>query len=62
MNTKKVLALSAIVFSLAAILHLLRIVNSWPLVMGTYQIPMSFSAGLAIVAGLLAYNCYKLSK
>ena len=53
---KKVMTISAMVFTLVFILHLLRIIYSWSFIIGTYALPMWFSVlglvGTALLAGL----------
>lgn len=54
MSRKLPLVVAGIIFSLVAIIHLLRLVYRWEVTIGGAIIPMTFScAGLAI-AGLLA--------
>jgi hypothetical protein len=53
-NPKNYLIVSAIVFALVALAHLLRAVNSWPLVFGDWPVPVALSWGAAIVTAVLS--------
>ena len=47
-------AVTALIFAIVAILHLVRLIKRWPVHIGSHAIPMSLSwVGLA-VSGLLA--------
>jgi hypothetical protein len=48
------LVISGIIFGLVAIAHLLRLVYSWPLVIGGQVIPMSLSIWGLIIPAILA--------
>jgi hypothetical protein len=52
-NPRNYLAVSALVFALVALAHLLRAVNSWPLVFGEWPVPAALSWGAAIVTATL---------
>lgn len=62
MNNKNYFLFSAIVFTFAALLHALRIVLGWELVLGGYNIPVWASAIAVIVTACLAYKGFKLSR
>ena len=47
--------ISGLVFAIVAIVHLLRIINQSPVVVGTWAIPMAGSVIGLIVAGILSY-------
>jgi hypothetical protein len=45
-----------VVFGLVGLGHLLRILFAWPLVIGTYPVPMAISwAAVVLTAGLVAW-------
>jgi hypothetical protein len=43
MNHKLYMMISGVIFGAVAILHLLRVVNGWALVLGPWSIPMGVS-------------------
>jgi hypothetical protein len=53
-SSRNYLATSAFVFALVALAHLLRAVNSWPLVFGEWQVPSVLSWSSAIVTAALS--------
>lgn len=49
MNVRGYLVISAVIFALAAIAHIVRLINGWTLQIGPYAIPSQQSrVGLAI--------------
>jgi len=55
MNAKGYFLVTAVVFSVVGLLHLLRIVLGWEGVIGSWGIPMWFSWVAMIVTAVLAY-------
>ena len=47
-------AVSALIFAVVAIAHLVRIINRWSVVIGPYNISMNVSWAALVVAGLIA--------
>jgi hypothetical protein len=47
-------AVSALIFTIVAIMHAVRLVNRWAVVIGPYKVSMSASWAGLIVAALLA--------
>jgi hypothetical protein len=45
---------SALIFAIVAIIHLVRIINQWPVVIGPYSVSMNVSWEALIVAVVLA--------
>jgi len=45
---------SALIFAIVAIVHLVRIINQWPVVIGPYSVSMNVSWEALIVAVVLA--------
>lgn len=43
MNTRGYLAVSGTLFGLVAVLHLLRVINGWSVVVGPWSAPMAVS-------------------
>lgn len=62
MNQKTFSTVVGVIFSVIAILHLLRVVLGWNAVIGTFSVPMWLSWVAAVVAGFLAYSAFKLAK
>ena len=58
MNARPYLLISGVIFGLVAVLHLLRVVNGWSLVVGTWSAPMWASwAGTVVPAVLSVWAC-----
>jgi len=47
-------AVSALIFAVVAIAHLVRIINRWSVVIGPYNISMNVSWVALVVSGLLS--------
>ena len=47
-------AVSALIFVLVAVAHVLRLVNGWTVQIGPYNVSMNVSWGALVVAALLA--------
>lgn len=62
MNKETYLKVSGVIFSVVAILHVLRLVLNWEVVLGGWQAPIWASFLGAILGGFLAYSAFKLSK
>ncbi len=63
MKTKTYLLISAVIFSVVCLGHLLRIVFNWPLVIGTLDVPMAVSwMGMIITAGLVVWVVAMLAR
>jgi hypothetical protein len=60
MQPRTYFLISAIVFSLVATGHLLRIVNGWSSQIGVWPVPMSVSWGGVIIAGFLSVCAFRL--
>jgi hypothetical protein len=52
-NKRAYFAITAIIFGLVAVIHLLRVLNQWPLLLGQWSIPMWMSWLGAVVTCLL---------
>ena len=51
-----VLTINVVIFSLVALLHLLRVVLGWDLLIGRWLAPQLLSIILVVVAAYMAYN------
>ena len=50
------------IFTVIAVLHLLRVLLGWDAVIGGWQVPTCLSWLALAVSGFLAYTAFKLSK
>jgi drug/metabolite transporter (DMT)-like permease len=55
------LLVTAVIFSLVALLHLVRIIFGWSAVIGGWSVPMWLSWVALIVTGALAYFGFSLA-
>ena len=62
MKPKQVAKISAIVFVVIAILHLIRVVLGWPAIIADFQLPVSVSLIAIVVAGYIAYENWKVAR
>ena len=57
MTEKAFAAIAAVIFALVALLHLLRLVIGWSIVIDSWTVPMWVSwVGLAVAGGLSYYG------
>jgi hypothetical protein len=57
MTEKTFAAIAAVIFALAALLHLLRLVMGWSIVIDSWTVPMWVSwIGLVVAGGLSYYG------
>lgn len=59
MNSKTYSLISGIIFLIVGIVHLLRVLNDWPLSISDFSVPMWASWVGVVVAGYLAYSGLK---
>ena len=59
MSSKAYYSITGVIFLVIGVLHLLRILNSWPVNIGTFVVPMWLSWAGAIVASYLSYQSLK---
>ena len=62
MNQKTFSLVTGAIFSVIAVLHLLRAVLGWNAVLGSFTVPVWLSWVAFVVAGFLAYSAFKLAK
>ncbi|MEK6892006.1 MAG: hypothetical protein AABX25_02360 [Nanoarchaeota archaeon] len=62
MDKNKSLKLASFVFGLVALVHLLRSIFSWPVSIGTFNIPVYFSYFGLVVVGYLSWMMYSTGK
>jgi hypothetical protein len=61
MSRRAYLLVTAVIFSLIALLHLVRIIFGWSAMLGSWSVPMWLSWVALIVAGALAYFGFSLA-
>ncbi len=62
MKQKDYLLCSAFIFLALAVMHALRILNSWPARIAEFDVPMAVSYFALVIAAFLSYTGFKLSK
>ena len=62
MKQKTFLVVTGVIFSILAILHVLRLVGRWEAKVENVTIPIWASWLGVFIAGFLAYNAFQLSK
>lgn len=62
MEQKTFLQVTGIIFAVIAVLHLMRLVLGWEVILGSFVVPMWASFVGVAVAAYLAYCAYKLMK
>lgn len=60
LNQKTYLQVSGLIFTVIAVLHLLRVVLGWEASIAGWMVPGWLSLIAVVVAGYLAYSAYKL--
>ena len=61
MNARGYLVVSGSVFGLVAVLHLLRVINGWEVVVGPWSAPMAVSWLGAIFPAVLSVWAFRLA-
>jgi len=61
MSRRAYLLITAVIFSLVALLHLVRIIFGWNAMLGSWSAPMWLSWVALIVTGALAYFGFSLA-
>lgn len=61
MNQKPYLLLSAVIFGLVGIMHLLRAINGWVFQINTWAVPISMSWIAGVVALVLCISGFRLA-
>ena len=61
--TRSYVAISALIFALVAVVHIVRLVQGWQIQVGLNDIPMSLSwIGLAVAAALAVWGAMILRR
>ncbi len=62
MTQRAFIAVSGIIFSVIALLHLLRILFGWEAVIAGWHVPRALSVLALLISGFLAYQASRLRK
>jgi len=62
MTHKNFATVAGTVFGLVCIMHVLRLLLGWPMVIGTFVVPTWVSVAGAVVAGYLSLQGFRLQK
>jgi len=62
MSVKTFLRLSGVIFLLVAVVHLLRLVFKWEVILAGWPAPLWLSAIASVVAAALAYEGFRLAR
>jgi len=62
MKRKTFFSISAAIFFLIAILHVLRLIYGWEAVIGNWEVPFWVSWIALIIAGYVSYQGFQFSK
>lgn len=62
LNQKTYLQVTGLIFTVIAVLHLLRVLMGWEANLAGWMVPGWLSIVAVVVAGYLAYSAYKLMK
>ena len=62
LDKNQTLKLASVIFGIVALLHLLRSLLGWSLIIESYNVPLYFSYIAVIVTGYLSWQMYDLSK
>ncbi len=60
MNQKTFSIITLVIFSLMALLHILRLVYGWSAIMAGWEVPMWISGPAVVFFVYLAYSAFKL--
>ena len=62
MNIKSYITITATVFSAVALLHLMRIISGESVIIGGWNLPITFNWVGMVITAFLAYQGFRLSK
>lgn len=62
LSQKKFFQITAVIFGLVTLLHVLRLFYGWNVSLGDFSIPMAVSIIAPFVSAYLTYNAFKLAK
>lgn len=62
MKRKDFFNIAAIIFTAAALLHLIRFFRSWDLTISNFEMPLWASLVIGIVAAVMAFNGWQMGR
>ena len=62
MTQRTYIQITGMLFGLIALLHIVRLINGWPAVIGVWTMPLGLSAVGIVVASFLAWSAWRLSR
>ena len=62
MNQQTYVRVSGVIFTVVALLHALRLVRKWDMVIGGWAAPIWLSVAGILIAGYLAYTAFRLNE
>lgn len=62
MSMKAFLRVSGLIFLLVAVIHLLRLVFKWEVILAGWPVPVWLSAVAFVIAAALAYEGFRLGR
>ena len=62
LKKEQLFVLTAVFFTLAAVLHVLRLVLQWRSTIGGWEVPFWLSGVGVVIAGYLAYEFWRMKK
>ncbi|MBI2613889.1 MAG: hypothetical protein HYW62_03875 [Candidatus Levybacteria bacterium] len=62
MKQEAYIKVTGIIFSVVTILHVLRLILGWDVILGGWQLPVWLSFVGVALGGFLAYSAFKFSK
>ncbi len=62
MSIKTYCGVSALLFTLVALAHLVRLINGWPIQVGDANIPLVVSWVGLVITGALAFSGFRASR
>ena len=62
MSQQAYVRVSGVIFTVVALMHALRLVQKWDIVIGTWAVPTWPSVVAVLIAGFLGYSAFRLPK
>ena len=62
MTQRTYIHITGTLFGLIALLHVVRLINGWPAVIGAWTVPLWMSAIGVVVAGFLVWSAWRLGR
>jgi len=62
MSHKSFMSVASLIFAIVAVMHILRLINGWEIMIGDFMVPTWASVVAAIAAGYLAVQGHRYRK